>query len=410
MYIKNKIKFNKMKKSRFSDVPSVPKDKIFEALEKFKSSDNPNKMNLSIGMLLSDKCEPVVFKSLEEAEKIIQASNLNKEYPQFGGAPEFTSALQNLFFAPDSKAVKEERVLTVQMITGGAALRISAELTSKFISKKIHVSNLTFGPYKNIFSRMDINYYPYFNVEKLCLDVDAFLEYLNNIEEGSVINLQLSSHNPTALDFSQDNWDKICEVMKRKRHFAQFDVAYLGYGTGSIESDLYPIHLFSENLVEMFICYSSGKNFTNYSDDIGAIICVLNKKEPVEKIKSHLIILSRSLFSFVSLYGARLIEKILNTPELNKQWRQEIYGAYERLKLTRDMVISEFENQNVKINLNFLKSQSGIYLFLNLDNHQVATLAEKYAIFICQGGRVNLSGISLTKINYFVECIKNILY
>ena len=123
-----------MKKSRFSNVPSIPKNKIFEAVEKFKTSENPNKMNLSIGILLDDNSQPIVFKSLEESEKIIHESNLNKEYPQFGGAPEFTSAIQNLFFAQDSKVVKEERVLVSQMITGGGALRISAELISKFLS------------------------------------------------------------------------------------------------------------------------------------------------------------------------------------------------------------------------------------------------------------------------------------
>lgn len=398
-----------MKKSRFSKVPSVAKDPIFSAFEKFKSSENPNKMNLSIGMFVNELGEQIVYKSVEEAEKIIHASNLYKEYPQFGGAPEFTSAIQNLFFTPDSQVVKEGRVFVSQMITGGAALRISAELIQKFISNKIHVSNETFGPYKNILANMEIHYYPYFNKEKQCLDTQAFLEYLNEIEDRSVINLQLSSHNPTALDFSRDEWDKVCEVMKAKKHLAQFDAAYLGYGTGSIEGDLYPIHKFSENYIEMLICHSSAKNFTNYSDDIGSIICVLNKKEPIEKIKSHLIILSRSLFSFVSLYGARIIEKVLNTPELNKLRNEEQTEVYNRIKSIRNKVIDEMDRQNVNVNLKFLRAQSGIYMFLNLNDDQVQTLAEKYNIFLCGGGRVSLSGLTSDKISYFVECIKNVL-
>jgi len=398
-----------MKKSRFSKIPKCSDDELFNILEKAKFNENPNKMNLSIGMLHDEKGSLIVFESVELANKLIYESNLNKEYPQFGGSQEFTTAVQNLFFQSNSNVVNEGRVLVSQIITGGSALRISAEIVEKFITKKIHVSNHTFGPYLNIFNKMDIFYYPYFNEEKQSLDTEAFLEYLNKIDDGSFINLQLSSHNPTALDFSKEEWDKICEVMKAKKHLAQFDVAYLGYGTGSIEGDLYPIRKFSENYVEMFICYSSAKNFTNYSDDVGTLICVLNNKENIEKLKSHIIILSRSLFSFVSLYGARIIEKVLNTPELNKLRNEEQSKIYERISSIRQKVTEEIEKKGVNLNLNFLKSQSGIYMFLNLNKDQVEILAKKYSIFLCSGGRVNLSAISEDKIPYFVDSLKEIL-
>jgi aspartate/tyrosine/aromatic aminotransferase len=394
--------------SRFSKVPSAPYNKMFSTKEKFEKSTNNNKMNLSLGMLYDEEGKLISFSSVEQSEKMILDLNMNKEYPPITGMPEFCSAIQNLFFPQDSDVVKEGRILTAHTITGGAALRVCAEVINRFLPKKIHLSNLTFLPYKNIFTNLEICYYPYYNSETKSLDVDAFLEYLYKIENNSIICLQLSSHNPTALDFDKESWDRICEVMKNKSHLALFDAAYLGYGNGDICSDLYPIHKFAENKIEMFICYSSAKNFANYSDDVGALMVVMNKKEPVMKLKTHLVVINRSLFSFVSLYGSRVIERILNT-NLKQVWLEDQKSVYKRITELRSEIISEIEKEGVNININFLKSQKGIYIFLDLNENQVDRLAEEFGIFLCDNGRLNISGMKKHQIAYFVQSLKTVL-
>lgn len=404
MLSNSKIKIH----SRFSGVQSIPYNKMFSIKEKFEKSTNENKMNLSLGMLYNDKGKLITFNSVEQAEKIILDLNMNKEYPPISGMPEFCSAIQNLFFPQESDVVKEGRLLIAHTVTGGAALRVCAEVINRFLPKKIHLSNLTFLPYKNIFSNLEICYYPYYNSEIKALDVEAFIEYLNKIDNNSIICLQLSSHNPTALDFDKESWDRICEIMKKKSHLALFDVAYLGYGNGDITSDLYPIHKFADNKIEMFICYSSAKNFANYSDDIGALMVVMNKKDPVMKLKTNLVVINRSLFSFVSLYGSRVIERILNT-ELKQVWLEDQKSVYERISGLRSEIILEIEKSGVNINISFLKSQKGIYIFLDLNENQVDTLAEEFSIFLCDNGRLNISGMRRDQIAYFVKSLKSVL-
>ena len=72
-------------------------------------------------------------------------------------------------------------------------------------------------------------------------------------------------------------------------------------------------------------------------------------------------------------------------------------------------VIAEIEKLGVNINVEFLKMQKGIYMFLDLNEKQNNSLAEEFGIFLCGGGRVNLSAINDSNIQYFVSSLKSVL-
>jgi aspartate/tyrosine/aromatic aminotransferase len=341
-------------------------------------------------------------------DKILQ-SNLNKEYPAISGVPEYVSSLQNIFFPNGHEAIKEERTIIFHSITGGTALRLCSEMIQKFLNGKVHLSNVTFSPYLNLFNNLEINYYPYYCKENQSLDIDSFVEYLNKLESASVVNLQLSSHNPTCLDPSKEEWDRIAEAMDKKHHVALLDVAYLGYANGSIEEDLYPVYKFAEKRIEMMIAYSSAKNFTNYSDDIGGLILIFNNKDVVMKIKSHLIVLARSLYSFVSLYGSRIIYNVVLNNELKDLWLKEQRQVFDRIIELRKIFIEEVEKQGVKLNTDFLRKQKGIYIFLDLNKQQLVDLRDKHAIFFGPQGRVNITGLRKEKIGDIVKALNDII-
>ena len=136
------MEINSKPVSRFSKVPATPFSKMFSYKSKFEKSENENKMNLSLGMLYDSEGKLITFKSVEMAEKKNFDLKMNKEYPAITGMPEFTSAVQNLFFPSDSDVVKEGRVLTAHTVTGGASLRVCAEVIRRFLPKKVHLSNL----------------------------------------------------------------------------------------------------------------------------------------------------------------------------------------------------------------------------------------------------------------------------
>ena len=393
-------------KSRFCNLPIIQPDPLFETYKRFKLEENENKINLSIGMLQDSQGKLIEFKSVKLAEKEILSENLNKEYCDILGVPEFNENIKNLFFNKENIAYKEDRILVTQPVTGGASLRIIAEIIKKFLPKKIYLSNLTFSPYLNIFEGVEILYYPYYDKETKSFDFEKMKNFFENLEENSIICIQLSSHNPTALDPDKNQWDILGEIFKRKKFLIIFDAAYLGYATGSIEEDLYPVRKYAEKYIEMIISYSSAKNFTNYCDDIGGLFLVLNNKIVLEKIKYHIKNITKCLFSYPSLYGGRIINKILKSENLSEIWLKEQKDVFCRIEKIRKLTIEKMQIQDIKYNYNFLKNQKGIYLFLDLSEETVKILSEKYCIFVAAGGRVNLTGLNEKNVEYFVKCLK----
>ena len=395
--------------SFFEFVPKIAQDPIMVSLKKFNDSTNENKLNLTIGMI-KDECGLNLkeLKSVKSAESLILSENLNKDYTPMSGTPEFLSAIQNLIFPFDKFDPIESNILVMQTISGGGALRSGSELINKFITNKIYLSNLTFSPYKSIFRHLEVETYPYYNREKKELDFDALLSFLEKLEINSVINFQLSSHNPTATDPTQEQWQKVADVCSKKGLIPFFDIAYLGYANSSIEEDLFAIHLFKRKNVEMLIAYSSGKSFMNYSDDTGALLLTSKDRTKLAYIKSQLYEINRSLFLLSAIYGSRIITKILNDPKLKELWLNELKETWDSLVHKRNMIIDAFEKEEIN-NIDYLRKQKGVFMFFDLSPKQVDYLADSHAIFVVPGGRINISSLPLDKVTYFAKALKECL-
>ena len=73
---------------------------------------------------------------------------LDHEYLPITGLPEYTSAAARLMFGKDSPVVTEERVTSVQTISGTGANHLGALFLSKFYhwnEKRVYVSDPTWG-------------------------------------------------------------------------------------------------------------------------------------------------------------------------------------------------------------------------------------------------------------------------
>jgi len=276
---------NKM--SVFQNVTNVPTDPLFLAYENYTNCKAKNKINLTIGTITEPGNESNLyeFKCVSKAQDLIAKEELDKEYPPLTGIPEYNSTIQNLFFDKDSNVVKEKRILTVQAITGGAALKIGADILRKLVAKSIYLSNKTWGFYTGLFQSLEIKYYPYFNEKTKTLDFENMVSFFKNLEKGSVVNLQLNCHNPTGIDLNLEQWEIIGKICAENKIFAFIDIAYLGFSSGSIQEDFAPVRLLERLGVEMFIVYCTEKNFGTYSDPVGNLIVILNKPQPINAIR-----------------------------------------------------------------------------------------------------------------------------
>lgn len=87
------------------------------------------------------------------------------------------------------------------------------------------------------------------------------------------------AHNPTGVDPTVAQWQKMVETCKRKKHLCILDSAYQGYASGSLEKDREAIELFLESGMEFFVCQSFAKNLGLYGERIGMLHMVCENEE-----------------------------------------------------------------------------------------------------------------------------------
>jgi aspartate/tyrosine/aromatic aminotransferase len=146
----------------------------------------------------------------------------------------------------------------------------------------------------------------------------------------------------------------------------------------------------------------------NYCDDIGALLVSTRERSTLERIKAHLFVINRGLFSFSSIYGSRIISRILLDEKLKGEWLRELQETWKNLREKREAILSALTKENVQ-QVDFLKKQKGIYMFFDLNYSQVMYLGDKYSIFVVPGGRISISSLAADKIEYFAKAIKDTL-
>ena len=171
---------------------------------------------------------------------------MTQEYLLIDGLPDFVKGAQNLVFGEGSEALKSGRVVSSQTLSGTGAVSLGMEVVGKFLPRAVYVSKPTWSNHHGIVQKvgLPLREYPYYQAKTKSLDFEGMVDSLKNATPGSVILLHVCAHNPTGVDPTQDQWKKICEVMKANSLIPFFDSAYQGFASGSLEKDIWPVRYF----------------------------------------------------------------------------------------------------------------------------------------------------------------------
>lgn len=63
------------------------------------------------------------------------------------------------------------------------------------------------------------------------------------IPENSIILLHACAHNPTGVDPNKEQWAELSQVIKQKKLFVFFDMAYQGFATGDVSNDAFAVSI-----------------------------------------------------------------------------------------------------------------------------------------------------------------------
>ena len=314
---------------------------------------------------------------MKTAEKKVVESNLDKEYAGITGVPAFTKAAAVLAYGSGSDAIKNDRIAITQSISGTGALRIGGEFLARFYpsSKKIFIPTPSWANHNAVFkdSGLEVVKYRYYNKNTIGLDFDGMVEDLKAAPGGSIVLLHACAHNPTGIDPSREQWKQISDVMKEKKHYPFFDMAYQGFASGDTEGDAFPVRHFQSEGHQFCLAQSFAKNMVRspghvlflltdknqglYGERVGAFSICCESAEEKKRVDSQLKILVRPLYSNPPVHGARIASEILNNPELNQQWLKEVKGMAERIISMRALLKENLEALGSKHDWSHITSQ-----------------------------------------------------
>ncbi|KAF3905843.1 hypothetical protein AA313_de0207219 [Arthrobotrys entomopaga] len=397
--------------SAWSNVPEGP-PAILGITEAFKADKNPNKVNVGVGAYRDDHGKPYVLPSVRAAEKKIFDQGVDKEYAGITGVPAFTKAAAILAYGNDSAPVKENRVAITQSISGTGALRIGGDFLARFFpgEKTIYIPTPSWANHKAIFtdSGLNVKQYRYYDKTKIALDKNGMLEDIKAAPNGSIILLHACAHNPTGIDPTQEQWKEISQVVKEKRHFAFFDMAYQGFASGDTNGDAFALRHFVSEGHNVALCQSFAKNMGLYGERVGAFSLVCASPEEKKAVDSQLKILIRPMYSNPPINGARIASQILNDPELNQQWLGEVKGMADRIIVMRESLKSELERLGSQKNWSHITSQIGMFTYTGLTPEQVDRLAKEFSVYGTRDGRMSVAGMTSGNVGYLAEAIHKV--
>lgn len=292
--------------------------------------------------------------------------------------PEFTKAAAVLAYGSGSNVITEGRVVITQAVSGTGALRIGGEFLARYYpnGKKIFIPTPSWANHNAVFkdSGLEVEKYRYYDQNTIGLDFDGMVADLREAPEGSVVLLHACAHNPTGIDPSEEQWKQLSQVVKEKKHYPFFDMAYQGFASGDIHKDAFAVRQFIRDGHNLCLAQSFAKNMVGkstpcsvktlliiskglYGERAGAFSIVCDSADEKKRVDSQVKILVRPLYSNPPIHGARIAAKILNDPDLNEQWLSEVKGMADRIISMRALLKKNLEDLGSKRDWGHITSQ-----------------------------------------------------
>lgn len=408
----------KKPESLFSDVAEAAPDPILNTVTLFQQDTCEDKINVGVGAYRTQEGKPYTLPVVKAAETQIYNDMLNdqidKEYSSVDGPSLLKTTTQKLVFGDSCKGISEERIASVQTLSGTGALRLCGDFIKKHLPEASHtiwISNPTWGNHPTIFdaSRMMVKRYRYWNEASKNLDFEGMMDDLKTAEAGNCVLLHACAHNPTGIDPTETQWKEILDLCIKKSLIVIMDSAYQGFASGDLDKDAYSIRLFENAGLELFVCQSFSKNLGLYGERIGMAHVVCKDETVASHVLSQLKVLIRNTYSSPAIHGAQLVCKILGNDAFLAQWKQELKEMAHRIHLVRTNLRKGLEAKGTPGTWHHVTDQIGMFSYTGLTVAQCERLINEHHIYLLKSGRISLAGLNQNNIQHMIDSIDEVV-
>lgn len=393
----------------FQNVDAYAGDPILSLMDTFKQDLRPSKVNLSIGLYYDEQAIIPQLQAVARAEALLadQPVTSSSSYLPMDGLPSYCDATQALLFGQDHPMRAARRIATIQTLGGSGALKVGADfLKYYFPGSQVWVSDPTWDNHVAIFAGagFEVNRYPYFDGARLNVDIDGMLACLQQLEARSIVLLHPCCHNPTGSDLTTAQWDQVIDVIAERQLIPFLDIAYQGFGAG-LDEDAYAIREMARRGLPCLVSHSFSKIFSLYSERVGELSIVCDSAEETDRVLGQLKATVRRNYSSPPNFGAQVVSRVLNDPELNALWQQEVADMRQRIQEMRRSLVAALKVSLPGHNFDYLLQQRGMFSYTGLSVAQVTRLREQHGVYLIDSGRMCLAGLNSRNVQRVAEAI-----
>jgi aromatic-amino-acid transaminase len=386
-------------------------DPIFKLNDAFAADPRSDKVNLTIGYYFDDRGRVPVLDAVRLAQEQAFDAAAPRPYLPMAGDPAYRQAVQHLLFGAEARAVREERVITVQSIGGSGALRMGADFLRRYFPQAdVWLSDPSWDNHRAIFegAGFDVRAYPYYDEGGGGVRFDAMLEALRALPPRSIVLLHACCHNPTGVDLTLDQWRALIPVLAERELLPFVDIAYQGFGDGA-HADTEMLRLLEASGMAFLVASSFSKNFSIYSERCGALSLVCPSRPEAELVHGQIQLVVRKMYSSPPDHGARIVAAVLNSPGWRARWLDELEQMRLRLVAMRRQLHEVLGAQLPGVDVDRFITQRGMFSYTGLSPEQVDRLREAHGVYLLRSGRLCIAGLNSRNVEYTAQALAAVM-
>lgn len=381
--------------------PQSP-DALLALIKLYAADPRSDKIDLGVGVYRTGKGDTPVFAAIKAAEAKLVAEQDSKSYLGPEGDLGFVHALMPYIFGKD--ATKGGRIEGMQTPGGTGAVRLAVAVAQKAGITAVHMGVPSWPNHAQILAdiALDVHTFDHAQADGSA-NLDNVLAAIRNAQDGEAVLLHACCHNPTGIDYTNEQWDAIAAAFADSRAFPILDSAYQGLGSG-MEADAYGVRKVLAAVPEALIAYSCDKNFGMYRDRVGALYVMMEDSSKLDPVLSNLNALARASWSMPPDHGAAAVRLILRDDAMTKLWLDELDTMRARMREVRDALAKA--GMVGSLDLTPLGKQHGLFSILPLSKDQIQALREDHGIYMAGSGRINIAGLHKGNLDKFIGALE----
>ena len=397
--------------SPFASVQQAARDPILGLTEAFHNDSRPVKVNLGVGVYLTEAGKVPLLQCVHQAEEALAAAALAKNYLPIDGAPVYNKVVRELLFCSNSPLIATSMVVTVETLGGTGGLKVGADYLRRLLPQsQVAISNPSWENHRAIFEMAGfgvVNYH-YYDPVRRGVDFEAMCSSLASLPQGTIAVLHGCCHNPTGADLEESQWDTVIGLCAEKGLFPFLDMAYQGFWKG-LADDTLAVRKFADSGLSFMVSNSFSKSLSLYGERVGALSIVTGNATETANVLSQIKRTIRTNYSNPPTHGGAIVASILNSPGLRALWETELTEMRERIRTMRHELVKGLEALKVSQDFSFVTRQNGMFSYSGLNADQVELLQTQYGIYALSTGRICVAALNSKNVGYVCEAIAEVV-